>query len=143
MNKLNLERSFKNKFLMKEKLKKVFCGLFTFIFLVCTPLICFQAEVVSASESGNSVFIKKFSKSYTKKFCNAIGFGLSKESAMNFSLEETKQEFKKIKEIKDINKEILAEKIANSVVDQCGYPINLSGEKGVLDFKLYYISKDN
>ena len=128
---------------MNEKLKKIIFGLFSFIFIVGTTLILFQTEVLSASEEGNSVFIKKVSNSYTKKFCNAIGFGLSKESAMSFSFEENKQVFKKRKEINDVNKELLAEEIATSVVEKCGYPINLSGEKGILEFKNYYLSKEN
>ena len=86
--------------------------------------------------------IKKVSKSYTKKFCNSIGFGLSKESSMNFSLKENNQVFNKRKEFKDINKELLAEEIATEVVEKCGYPINLSGEQGILEFKSYYLSKD-
>ena len=28
------------------------------------------------------------------------------------------------------------------VVEKCGYPLNLSGEKGVMEFKNYYLSKD-
>tara|TARA_B100000579_G_C22840310_1_gene861065 strand:+ start:359 stop:643 length:285 start_codon:yes stop_codon:yes gene_type:complete len=86
--------------------------------------------------------MEKVSKSYTKKFCNSIGFGLSKDSAMNFSYEENKQVFKKQKEMNNLNKDLLAEEIAISVVEQCGYPINLSGEKGILDFKDYYLSKE-
>ncbi|WP_225866551.1 hypothetical protein [Prochlorococcus sp. MIT 0801] len=109
---------------------------------MCSSLIVFHTEVLSAAEIDPSVFIKKVSKSYTKKFCNAIGFGLSKESAMNFSLEENKQVFKKKKEINNINKELLAEEIAISVVEKCGYPINLLGEKGITEFKNYYLSKD-
>ena len=86
--------------------------------------------------------IKKISKSYSNKFCNAIGFGLAKESAMDFSLEENKQVFKKKKGINQINKELLAEEIAILVIEKCGYPINLSGEKGILEFRNYYLSKD-
>ena len=127
---------------MREKVKKVIIGLFSFIFILSTTLIFTQAKVLYASESDNSVFIKKVSKSYTKKFCNAIGFGLSKESAMNFSLEENKQVFKKRKEMKNINKELIAEEIAISVVEQCGYPINLAGEKGITEFKNYYLLKE-
>ena len=105
-------------------------------------LIIFHTESLYASESDDNKLIEKVSQSYTNKFCNAIGFGLSKESAMNFSLKENKQVFKKKKGINQINKELLAEEIAISVIEKCGYPINLSGEKGVLDFKSYYLSKD-
>ena len=61
---------------------------------------------------------------------------------MNFSLEENKQVFKKRKEINSINKELLAETIATSVVEKCGYPINLSGEAGIQEFKNFYLTKD-
>ena len=128
---------------MREKLKKIISDLFSFIFVLCITLIPFYAKVVYASENDNSVFIKKVSKSYTNKFCNSIGFGLSKESAMSFSLEENKKTFKKRKEINTINKELLAEEIAISVIEQCGYPLDLSGEKGILEFKNYYLSKDS
>jgi hypothetical protein len=127
---------------MKDRLKNMARRLFTFIFLICSTLTIFHTEESYAVENDNSVLIKKVSKSYTKKFCNSIGFGLSKESAMKFSLEENKQVFKKKKEINTINKELLAEEIATSVIEKCGYPINLSGEEGILDFKNYYLSKD-
>ena len=116
--------------------------LFTFIFLICSTLIIFHPEELYASENVESIFIKKVSQSYTNKFCNSIGFGLSKESAMNFSLKENNQVFHNRKEFNNINKELLAEKIAISVIEKCGYPINLSGEKGILEFKSYYLSKD-
>ncbi len=127
---------------MQKKLKNIIFSLFLFILIAGTIQVYFQPEVLYALESDNSIFIKKVSKAYTKKFCNAIGFGLSKESAMNFSFKENKQAFKKRKEINNINKELLAEEIAISVIEGCGYPINLSGEKGILEFKSYYLSKD-
>tara|TARA_Y100001968_G_scaffold331627_1_gene386912 strand:+ start:808 stop:1209 length:402 start_codon:yes stop_codon:yes gene_type:complete len=128
---------------MREKMKKMIFALFLFVFMLCSTLIVFRTEVLYASGTDNSVFMKRVSKSYTKKFCNAIGFGLSKESAMNFSLEENTQAFKKRKEINNLNKELLAEEIAIEVVELCGYPINLSGEQGIQEFKTYYLSKDN
>ena len=101
-----------------------------------------HTEELYASDNVDSLLRRKVSQSYTKKFCNSIGFGLSKDSAMNFSLKENNQVFNKRKEFKNINKELLAEEIAIEVVEKCGYPINLSGEKGILEFKSYYISKD-
>jgi len=127
---------------MRDKLKKINLRVLAIIFMMCSILIIFNAEEIYALESVNSVLIKKVSKSYTQKFCNSIGFGLSKESAMNFSLSENNQVFKKRKDFNNLNKELLAEEIAIAVVEKCGYPINLSGEKGILEFKDYYISKD-
>ena len=128
---------------MKDKFKKITFRLVAIIFLICSTLSIFHTEKLYASESVDSVLIKKVSQSYTKKFCNSIGFGLSKESAMNFSLKENNQVFNKRKEFNNINKELLAEEIAILVVEKCGYPINLSGEKGVIEFKGYYLSKDH
>ena len=127
---------------MKKKLKKVILQALPFIFTTFLTLGFFSTEVLSASENNQSILIKKVSKSYTNKFCNAIGFGLSKESAMNFSIKENKEVFKNKKNINTINKEELAEEIALSVVEKCGYPISLYGEKGILEFKEYYLSKD-
>jgi len=127
---------------MKEKRNKVIISLFSFVVIVCSTLMFPRVDALYALESDNSVLMKKVSKSYTKKFCNAIGFGLSKESAMKFSMEENRQVFKKKKEINNINKELLAEEIAISVIEQCGYPLNLFGENGINEFKNYYLSQD-
>ena len=127
---------------MKDKFKKIFFGLFAFVFSICSTLIIFHTESSYAADSIDTVLIKKASQSYTKKFCNSIGFGLSKESAMNFSLKENNQVFNKRRGFNSINKELLAEEISIAVVEKCGYPINLSGEKGILEFKSYYLSKD-
>ena len=61
---------------------------------------------------------------------------------MNFSIKENNQVFNKRKEFNNINKELIFEKKALSVIEKCGYPINLSGEKGIEEFKNYYLSKD-
>ena len=127
---------------MKNKFKQITLRLVTSIFVICSIFIIFHTEESYASVNDDSVLIKKASKSYSKKFCNSVGFGLSKESAMNFSLKENNQVFNKRKGFNNLNKELLAEEIAIEVVDKCGYPINLSGEKGILEFKNYYLSKD-
>ena len=128
---------------MGNKNKKIRLKLFAFIFIMYSTLFLFQTETLYASESDESAFIKKVSRSYTKKYCNAIGFGLSNESAMNFSIEENKQVFNKKKEFNNVNQNLLAEEIASSVVEKCGYPINLYGEKGIQIFKSFYLSKVN
>jgi len=127
---------------MQGKFEKITLRLVAIILVIFSTLIIVPIEETYASDSDESILIKKVSKSFTKKFCNSIGFGLSKESAMNFSLAENNQVFNKKKNFNNINKELLAEEIANAVVRKCGYPINLSGEKGVKEFKSYYLSKD-
>ena len=130
-----------SKHFMEDRFKKITLRLFAFIFFICSTLMLVHAEESYASENVDEVLIKKVSQSYTKKFCNSIGFGLSKESAMNFSIKENNQVFNKRKGFNNINKELLAEEIATAVIEKCGYPINLSGEKGIMEFKNYYLSK--
>ena len=127
---------------MKARFKKINLRLFVFSILIFSTLFIFHTDALYASESVDSTLIKKVSRSYTKKFCNSIGFGLSKESSMNFSLKENNQVFNKRKNFENINKEALAEEIAIGVIEKCGYPIKLSGEKGIMEFKNYYLSKD-
>ncbi len=127
---------------MNDKYKINPFSLFVFIFLISSSLFFVNTGELYATNNIDDVLLEKVSQSYTKKFCNSIGFGLSKESAMNFSLKENNQVFNKRKGFNHINKELLAEEIAIAVVRKCGYPINLSGEKGVKEFKSYYLSKD-
>ena len=114
---------------MKRKVLKFLFNLCVlFVILTIIP-IDRKIELASASESKDSNLIEKISKDYTKKFCNSIGFGLSKESAMNFSFAENKEIFKNRKGIENIRKELLAQKIAKSVVDGCGYKLDLYEEE--------------
>jgi len=125
---------------MKESLRKLISCLFGFIIILTSSMISFNFQMASASETQRPDLAEKISKDFTKKFCNSIGFGLSKESAMKFSFEENKKIFENRKGIKDIDQELLAKEIATSVIDNCGYPINLSGENGIKDFESYYLS---
>ena len=120
---------------MKETLKNIFLRLFTCIFITCSIIVIFHAESLYASENDNLKLINKISQSYTNKFCNAIGFGLSKESAVNFAMKENIAIFKKKKGIENIDNNILVEKVSFSVVNKCGYPLNLSEDQWELAFK--------
>ena len=80
-------------------------------------------------------FEKKFSRNFTKKFCNAIAFGLSKKSAIDFAVGENLQEVSKNKILEKINEEELEDQIATKIVEDCGYPLGLSGEKGIEEIK--------
>ena len=120
---------------MKEKIKHIVALIFFLTLMICINLNGSNKVMASVSGTDSSILREKVSKAYTKKFCNSIGFGLSKESAMIFSIEENNKVFKSKKGIDNINKVLLAEEIATSVVEKCGYPINLSGEKGIQEFK--------
>ena len=53
---------------------------------------------------------------------------------------ENKQIFKKRKGINNIDKNLLAHKIAYSVIDNCGYQIDLYGDKSIEEFASDYLS---
>ena len=123
-------------------IRRAFTKLILFIIILTINIIFFDAKIVTATESDSSDLIEKISKDYTKKFCNSIGFGLSKESAMNFSYLENKKIFEKRKGVKNIDKELLANEIAFSVFDSCGYQLNIYGDKDIEEFANFYLSVD-
>tara|TARA_Y100001968_G_scaffold301689_1_gene314204 strand:- start:9051 stop:9500 length:450 start_codon:yes stop_codon:yes gene_type:complete len=84
----------------------------------------------------------KVSNKFTKKFCNSIGFGISKDSAIKFAIGENNKEISNSKLISLINRDQLEEEISTKIVDSCGGPLNLFGQKGVDDFKIYLVDND-
>ena len=123
-------------------IRRTLFSFFLLIIILTTNIIFNGADMVIASENNSSDLIEKISRDYTKKFCNSIGFGLSKESAMNFSYSENKQIFAKRKGVENINKDLLANEIANSVINSCGYQLNLFGDKEIKEFANLYLSID-
>ena len=119
---------------MKHSIFKFLC-LIMILIIYLNPLQLKKAQAIDIEESS---LIRKISKDYTKKFCNSIGFGLSKESAMKFAYKENKQIFSKKKGFKNINKEILIDEISNSVIETCGYSIGITGNEGIEYFKEFY-----
>ena len=107
----------------KKTIKNI--SLFSVIFLI---VVCFfQFQLLAASGIENDQLIQRISKDYTNKFCNSIAFGLSKESAMKFANKENMMIFKNKKGFNSLNKELLVNQIANSVIETCGYAIDLKG----------------
>ncbi|WP_269625314.1 hypothetical protein [Prochlorococcus marinus] len=62
---------------------------------------------------------------------------------MIFSLSENKEAFKKRKGYQNIDKELLAQKIANSTIKSCGYQLDLYGDKDIEEFANEYLIADN
>ena len=126
---------------MKQKIKKLIGSFFLFVIL-SGNIFFIQTDIAYSLEAKDSNLIEKISEDYTKKFCNSIGFGLSKESAMRFSFSENKEIFKNRKGIQNIDQELLSQKIASSVIDGCGYQLNLYGDKDIEEFANLYLSLD-
>tara|TARA_Y100001968_G_C19289058_1_gene683244 strand:- start:512 stop:913 length:402 start_codon:yes stop_codon:yes gene_type:complete len=126
-----------------ELFKKLLSSLFSFTFIVLLVFGTFNFQVLASSDAYKDKMIQKISKDYTKKFCNGIAFGLSKESAMNFANKENNLIFEKKKGVEGLDKQLIASEIAISVVDSCGFPLNLKGQEGINEFKNDYISMKN
>ncbi len=121
---------------------KLFSAFFSFLFFFFSLLFVYTKPLL-ASEKTDIALIKKISRDYTKKFCNGIGFGLSKESALEFANKENNLIFNKKIIANDLNRRLIATEIANSVVVGCGYSIDLEGEEDIKEFENEYISINN
>tara|TARA_B100000945_G_C20153493_1_gene489653 strand:- start:117 stop:560 length:444 start_codon:yes stop_codon:yes gene_type:complete len=115
--------------------------LYAFLFLFILTFL--GLKTVNASILKNDQLMVRISQDYSNKFCNSIAFGLSRESAMSFANKENKLIFKNKKGIESLSKELIANKIAISVVDRCGYIVDLKGEEGITQFENDYLEKNN
>lgn len=139
--------------LMIKKLLNSFIGLLTLITLVYFFSFTSQAEALMliATNNQNSIQLQnKVAKGYSSKFCNAIGIGLSKEGAAKLAISENiEAKFNPSlwlelvssgkKNLSTIDNDLLAEQVSSNVVRDCGYPLGLSGELGIAEFKEYFL----
>ena len=108
-------------------------------FILVVVLGSFSSEALAVNQQQQDKLIEKISRDFTKKFCNAIAFGLSKDSAMDFANKENNLIFKNKKYVDTLSQDLIANEIAISVIDGCGYVINMKGEKAIKDFRNNYI----
>ena len=99
------------------------------VFIFCFVFGSFNLDLDALTIKQNDDLIERIAKDFSKKFCNGVGFGLSQESAMNFAMKENMAIFKNKKGLENINSKSIAEKVSVSVVDKCGYLLNLSGDE--------------
>ena len=126
-----------------KELKKNILKLLNLAFIFCICLTVFFPKITDATTIENEKLIEKISKDYTSKFCNSIAFGLSKDSAMIFAFKENNSIFKKKKGFDSINKKLMANYIAKSVIENCGYNINLKGTEDINEFENDFINLSN
>ena len=128
---------------MIKATRKISLGIGLILFFIVISFGSFIEEVSAESVKQNDKLIERISKDYTKKFCNGVAFGLSKESAMSFANKENNLIFQNKKGFDMLNKETLATNISISVIENCGYPINLKGQEGIKAFKNDYLLMNN
>ena len=88
-----------------------------------------------------SLLQNRISNNFSKKFCNAIQNGLSKDEAMTSAIVKTENivSFAYNPQIKWIEKEDLANQISIKVINECGWSFGLYGKEGLDYFKSYFL----
>ena len=109
-----------------------------FAVVLLHPLTTFASHT---SDPTVSLLQNRISKNFSKKFCNAIQNGLSKDEAMRSSIVKTENivSFSYNPQKKWIEKEDLANQISIKVINDCGWSFGLMGKEGIDYFKSYFL----
>ena len=88
-----------------------------------------------------SLLQSRISNNFSKKFCNDIQNGLSKDEAMISAIIKTENivSFSYNPQKKWIEKEDLANQISIKVINECGWSFGLIGKAGIDYFKSYFL----
>ena len=117
---------------------KFFFGLLLFIIFQSKPSIALDFDT---SDPSVSLLQNRISNNFSKKYCNAIKNGLSKDEAMKSAIVKTENiiSFSYNPQKKWIEKSDLANQISLKVVNDCGWSFGLIGKEGVDYFKSYFL----
>ena len=124
-----------------KKVIELFKYFFSLIFFWIVLLYPFSAFASHASDPTVSLLQNRISKNFSKKFCNAIQNGLSKDEAMTSAIIKTENiaSFSYNPQKKWIEKEDLATQISIKVINDCGWSFGLMGKEGIDYFKSYFL----
>ena len=119
-------------------MSRLFFSFVFFTFVLFNPLRTFASHT---SDPTVSLLQNRISKNFSKKFCNAIQNGLSKDEAMTSSIVKTENivSFSYNPQKKWIEKEDLANQISIKVINDCGWSFGLMGKEGIDYFKSYFL----
>ena len=116
------------------------------LFFVSLLFIIFQLKpaiglVFDTSDPSVSLLQIRISNNFSKKYCNAIQNGFSKDEAMKSAIVKTENiiSFSYNPQKKWIEKSDLANQISSQVVNDCGQSIGLIGNEGINYFKSYFL----
>ena len=117
---------------------KFFFGLFFLIFYLLNPTIGLAFDT---SDPSVSLLQDRISNNFSRKYCNAIQNGFSKDEAMKSAIVKTENiiSFSYNPQKKWIEKNDLANQISLKVVNNCGWSFGLIGKEGVDYFKSYFL----
>ena len=118
---------------------KIFFGVII-IFLIynLNPQTGFALDT---SDPSVSLLQNRISKNFSRKYCNAIQNGFSKDEAMKSAIVKTENiiSFSVNPQKKWIEKDDLANQISLQVINDCGWLFGLTGKEGVSYFKSYFL----
>ena len=115
--------------------------VFSFVILavvLLNPLVTFASHT---SDPTVRLLQSRISNNFSKKFCNSIQNGLSKDEAMTSAIINTENivSFSYNPQKKWIEKEDLANQISIKVINECGWSFGLVGREGINYFKSYFL----
>ena len=117
---------------------KIFFALLLFIIYQLNPAIGLAFDT---SDPSVSLLQNRISNNFSRKYCNAIQNGFSKDEAMKSAIIKTENiiSFSYNPQKKWIEKSDLANQISLQVVNDCGLSFGLIGKEGVDYFKSYFL----
>ena len=122
-------------------LKPLLSFFFALFFLILNLLKPQIGWVFDTSDPSVGLLQNRISNNFSRKFCNAIQNGFSKDEAMKFAIVKTENiiSFSYNPQKKWIEKNDLANHIALQVVSDCGWSFGLIGKEGIDYFKSYFL----
>ena len=117
---------------------KLFFVLLLFIIFHLKPALCLAFDT---SDPSVSLLQNRISNNFSKKYCNGIQNGFSKDEAMKSAIVKTENiiSFSYNPQKKWIEKNDLANQLSLQVVNDCGWSFGLIGKEGVDYFKSYFL----
>ena len=117
---------------------KYFLILFFLLIYLLNPTLGLALE---KSDPSVSLLQNRISNNFSRKYCNAIKNGSSKDEAMKSTIVKTENiiSFSYNPQKKWIEKSDLANQISLQVVNDCGWSFGLIGKEGVDYFKSYFL----
>ena len=117
---------------------KFLLGLFLSIVCFLNPP---SGLAFDTSDPSVSLLQNRISNNFSRKYCNAIQNGFSKDEAMKSAIVKTENiiSFSYNPQKKWIEKSDLANQISLQVVNDCGWSFGLIGKEGVDYFKSYFL----
>ena len=119
----------------------MFRFFFTFIFFLLVLLQPLASFASHTSDPTVSLLQNRISNNFSKKFCDSIQNGFSKDEAMTSAIVKTENivSFSFNPQKKWIEKEDLANQISIKVINDCGWSFGLIGKEGIDYFKAYFL----